>query len=241
MEQFSSEARWHAVERVFVPVQVMTACFVAFAHGSNDVANAVGPLSAAVQALTSHSVRMTAGVPAWVLALGGVGIVIGLATWGWRVMKTVGEKITELTPSRGFCAEFAAAIVILVASVMPLGLPVSTTHTLVGAVLEGKVDSVANFGVFVVLGPGRKGLVPNVEMGTPRGTDHRKQFPPGTPLRVKVLEVTENGRRIRLSRKAVIEEQERGEVDEYLQSAGRREEAGFGTLGDILKKKLPKT
>ena len=112
---------------------------------------------------------------------------------------------------------------------------------LVGAVLEGKVDSVANFGVFVVLGPGRKGLVPNVEMGTPRGTDHRKQFPPGTPLRVKVLEVTENGRRIRLSRKAVIEEQERGEVDEYLQSAGRREEAGFGTLGDILKKKLPKT
>ncbi|RLB53709.1 MAG: inorganic phosphate transporter [Deltaproteobacteria bacterium] len=135
VEQFSSEARWHAVERVFVPVQVMTACFVAFAHGSNDVANAVGPLSAAVQALTSHSVRMTAGVPAWVLALGGVGIVIGLATWGWRVMKTVGEKITELTPSRGFCAEFAAAIVILVASVMPLGLPISTTHTLVGAVL----------------------------------------------------------------------------------------------------------
>lgn len=112
---------------------------------------------------------------------------------------------------------------------------------LVGAVLEGQVDSVANFGVFVVLGPGRKGLIPNSEMGTPRGTDHRQQFPAGTRVRVKVLEVTDNGRRIRLSRRAVIEEQERGEVDEYLQSKGGSEDVSFGTLGDIIKKKLPKT
>ncbi|MBC8289310.1 MAG: inorganic phosphate transporter [Planctomycetes bacterium] len=123
------------VEKIFVYLQVLTACFVAFAHGSNDVANAVGPLSAGLHAINSQSVSLSAGVPLWVLAIGGVGIVAGLATWGWRVIKTVGEQITELTPSRGFCAEFAAAITILLASVLPFGLPVSTTHTLVGAVL----------------------------------------------------------------------------------------------------------
>ena len=78
---------------------------------------------------------MKSGVQGWALALGGTGIVLGLATWGWRVIRTVGERITELTPSRGFCAEFAAAITILAASILPIGLPVSTTHTLVGAVL----------------------------------------------------------------------------------------------------------
>lgn len=123
------------VEKIFVLLQVLTACLVAFAHGSNDVANAIGPLSAAYQALQEGVVSAKSSTPSWALLLGGVGIVIGLATWGWRVIQTVGQKITELTPSRGFCAEFGAAITILVASTLPIGLPISTTHTLVGAVL----------------------------------------------------------------------------------------------------------
>jgi PiT family inorganic phosphate transporter/sodium-dependent phosphate transporter len=123
------------VERIFVFLQILTACFVAFSHGSNDVANAIGPLSGAFEAARSGEVTMTSGVQGWALALGGIGIVLGLATWGWRVIRTVGERITELTPSRGFCAEFAAAITILAASILPIGLPISTTHTLVGAVL----------------------------------------------------------------------------------------------------------
>jgi len=123
------------VERIFTVLQIFTACLVAFAHGSNDVANAIGPLSAAYQAVTEHAILKTSNTPNWALLLGGAGIVIGLGTWGWKVIKTVGERITELTPSRGFCAEFAAAITILFASVLPIGLPISTTHTLVGAVL----------------------------------------------------------------------------------------------------------
>lgn len=123
------------VEKIFVLLQVITACLVAFAHGSNDVANAIGPLSAAYQALSAQTVALEAVTPPWALILGGVGIVFGLATWGWRVIQTVGKKITELTPSRGFCAEFGAAITILIASTLPIGLPISTTHTLVGAVL----------------------------------------------------------------------------------------------------------
>lgn len=123
------------VERIFVYLQILTACFVAFAHGANDVANAIGPLAAGWQAIYHGEVAQKAAIPLWALGLGGTGIVIGLATWGWRVIATVGERITELTPSRGFCAEFAAAITILLASILPVGLPVSTTHTLVGAVL----------------------------------------------------------------------------------------------------------
>ena len=123
------------VERVFTVLQILTACLVAFAHGSNDVANAIGPLSAAYQAIMEGAIAVKSTTPVWALLLGGIGIVIGLWTWGWKVIKTVGEKITELTPSRGFCAEFAAAITILLASVLPFGLPISTTHTLVGAVL----------------------------------------------------------------------------------------------------------
>ena len=123
------------VEKIFSVLQILTACLVAFAHGSNDVANAIGPLSAAYQAVNDQAIKASSSTPTWALLLGGVGIIVGLATWGWRVIKTVGEKITELTPSRGFCAEFAAAITILMASVLPIGLPISTTHTLVGAVL----------------------------------------------------------------------------------------------------------
>ncbi len=113
-------------------LQVMTACFVAFAHGSNDVANAVGPLAAVFGAI-QYGVTETVQVPYRVLLIGGVGIVVGLSTYGYKIMATIGKKITELTPSRGFSAEFAAATTIVVAS--KLGLPVSTTHTLVGAVI----------------------------------------------------------------------------------------------------------
>ena len=123
------------VEKIFVLLQVITACLVAFAHGSNDVANAIGPLSAAYQALESGEIMAKSSTPSWALLLGGTGIVIGLATMGWKVIATVGKKITELTPSRGFCAEFAAAITILIASTIDFGLPISATHTLVGAVL----------------------------------------------------------------------------------------------------------
>ena len=123
------------VEKLFVYLQILSACFVAFAHGANDVANSIGPMSAviAVAREGGQVVAANAPVPLWVLALGGVGIVIGLATWGWRVMETIGRKITQLTPTRGFSAEFGAATTIVLAS--KLGLPISTTHTLVGAVL----------------------------------------------------------------------------------------------------------
>jgi len=121
------------VERVFVVLQIMTACAVAFAHGSNDVANSIGPLAAVHSIVTTGAAATTASVEPWMLALGGLGIIIGLATWGYRVMETIGKKITELTPSRGFAAELAAATTIVLASRM--GIPVSTTHILVGSVL----------------------------------------------------------------------------------------------------------
>jgi PiT family inorganic phosphate transporter len=128
-----SDAQYRHVERVFVVLQIMTACAVAFAHGSNDVANSIGPLAAVHSIVTTGAAGTTASVEPWMLALGGVGIIIGLATWGYRVMETIGTKITELTPSRGFAAELAAATTIVLAS--RLGIPVSTTHILVGSVL----------------------------------------------------------------------------------------------------------
>ncbi|WP_068471405.1 inorganic phosphate transporter [Candidatus Protochlamydia phocaeensis] len=128
-----SHDEYSKVEKIFAYLQIMSACMMAFAHGANDVANAIGPLSAAVAILTTGLFAVDAPVPTWALSLGGVGIVVGLATWGWRVIETIGKKITELTPSRGFAAEFGAAATIVLAS--RLGMPVSTTHTLVGAVL----------------------------------------------------------------------------------------------------------
>lgn len=125
--------RFASVERIFAILMIFTACAMAFAHGSNDVANAVGPMAAVINIVNSNSVSSTTPVAPWVLLLGGVGIVIGLATYGWKVMQTIGKKITELTPSRGFAAEMAAAATVVIAS--GTGLPVSTTHTLVGAVL----------------------------------------------------------------------------------------------------------
>lgn len=120
------------IEMIFIPLQIISACLVAFAHGANDVANAIGPVAAVVEALNTNTVGSHAQIPLWLLALGGSGIVLGLATWGWRVIETIGKKITELTPSRGFCAEFGAALTILLAS--QFGLPISTTHALIGAV-----------------------------------------------------------------------------------------------------------
>ncbi|MGH8497023.1 MAG: inorganic phosphate transporter [Gammaproteobacteria bacterium] len=124
---------FHTVERVFGVLMVVTACSMAFAHGSNDVANAVGPVAAVVNIATTGMVGQASAVSLWILLLGGAGIVIGLATYGTRVIATVGKRITHLTPSRGFAAELAAAITIVIAS--GTGLPISTTHTLVGAVL----------------------------------------------------------------------------------------------------------
>lgn len=125
--------RFDQVERIFVVLQILTACAIAFAHGSNDVANAIGPLAAIVNAVENVDLTATTPIAPWMLAIGGLGIVIGLATWGYRVMETIGKKITELTPSRGFAAQLAAASTIVLAS--RLGIPISTTHTLVGAVL----------------------------------------------------------------------------------------------------------
>ena len=121
------------MEQVFCPLQVVTASFVAFAHGANDVANAVGPVAAVISTIGSGSVAQQVPVPWWILVGGGFGIVIGLASYGSRVMRTIGSRITEITPSRGFAAEFGAAVTILLGS--KLGLPLSTTHTLVGAVI----------------------------------------------------------------------------------------------------------
>ncbi|WP_299801557.1 inorganic phosphate transporter [uncultured Shewanella sp.] len=122
------------VEKVFAILMVVTACCMAFAHGSNDVANAIGPLAAVVSVVESGGqINSTAPLVWWILPLGAVGIVLGLAIFGKRVMQTIGKNITHLTPSRGFAAELAAASTVVIAS--GTGLPISTTQTLVGAVL----------------------------------------------------------------------------------------------------------
>ena len=127
------QSRFTNVERIFGVLMIVTASGMAFAHGSNDVANAIGPVAAIVSVVTTGEVSHESTVPPWVLLIGAAGIVVGLATFGYRVMATIGRKITELTPSRGFAAEFAAASTVVAAS--GTGLPVSTTQTLVGAVL----------------------------------------------------------------------------------------------------------
>ena len=130
----SAEEQNISVERVFAVLMVLTACCMAFAHGSNDVANAIGPLAAVVSVVSNNGdIAGKADLAWWVLPLGGFGIVMGLALFGHRVMKTIGQGITHLTPSRGFAAELSAATTVLIAS--GTGLPISTTQTLVGAVL----------------------------------------------------------------------------------------------------------
>ncbi len=127
------QSRFTDVEKVFGILMIVTASGMAFAHGSNDVANAIGPVAAIISVVTTGEVADTSSVPTWILLVGAAGIVVGLATFGYRVIATIGTKITELTPSRGFAAEFAAASTVVVAS--GTGLPVSTTQTLVGAVM----------------------------------------------------------------------------------------------------------
>ena len=133
--QMQTRGDFQFVEKIFTHLQVMSACFVAFAHGANDVANAIGPLAAIVSIVNGGANALVGQttVPVWILGLGGIGIVIGLSTWGWRVIETIGKKITELTPTRGFSAEFATATTVVLAS--RLRIPISTTHTLVGGVL----------------------------------------------------------------------------------------------------------
>jgi PiT family inorganic phosphate transporter len=131
----SKEDPYAYVERIFGLLQIVTAASVAFAHGANDVANSVGPLAAVVGIAKVGFTEVPTGVPMarWILAMGGVGIVAGLAMWGYKVIATIGRHITEITPTRGFSAEFATACTVLLASRM--GLPISTTHVLVGAVI----------------------------------------------------------------------------------------------------------
>jgi inorganic phosphate transporter, PiT family len=133
-EERNKNNHFHDVERVFGVLMIFTACAMAFAHGSNDVANAVGPVAAIVSVVTNEgAITQKSMMPIWVLLLGAAGIVIGLLMYGHKVIATVGSKITELTPSRGFCGELAASTTVVIAS--GTGIPISTTHTLVGAVL----------------------------------------------------------------------------------------------------------
>ena len=125
------------VERIFVWLQIITAAYVAFAHGANDRSNAIGPMAAVWQVLSNDTGMLMekAPIPLWLVLLGSAGIAIGVMTWGWRVMETIGKKITEITPTRGFAAEFGAATTIMIFSMPFIAVPVSTTHTLVGAVV----------------------------------------------------------------------------------------------------------
>ena len=133
-ENQSADIQSANIEKIFAMLMVVTACCMAFAHGSNDVANAIGPLAAVVSVVTSGGeINANSELAPWILPLGGLGIVAGLALFGHRVIKTIGQGITHLTPSRGFAAELAAACTVVIAS--GTGLPISTTQTLVGAVL----------------------------------------------------------------------------------------------------------
>ncbi len=130
----SETSRFSGVERIFSTLMIVTACAMAFAHGSNDVANAIGPLSAVVAVVESGgTLAAETPIAPWILPLGGAGIVVGLVVLGYKVMGTIGTGITELTPSRGFAAQFACASTVVIAS--GTGLPISTTQTLVGAIL----------------------------------------------------------------------------------------------------------
>ncbi len=145
------ESGYAGVEQIFVWLQIITACYVAFAHGANDRSNAIGPMAAVWQVYQAGVLSPEASVPLWLVLLGSAGIVIGIATWGHRVMKTIGEKITHITPTRGFAAQFAAATIVLLFSLPFLAMPISTTHTLVGSVVGvglARGTSSVDFGVF---------------------------------------------------------------------------------------------
>jgi len=121
------------LEGIFRKLQIITSCYVAFAHGANDVANAIGPVAAIVPLAQGADIGSKVDVPIALLLLGGVGIAIGCLTWGRKVMRTVGSRITSLTNTRGFSVDFGAATTVLIAS--KLGMPISTSHTVVGAVI----------------------------------------------------------------------------------------------------------
>jgi PiT family inorganic phosphate transporter len=132
-EIYPEQVPFTPVEGLFAQLQILTASYVAFAHGANDVANAVGPLAAIFSVIKTKNVALHVQVPVWMLLAGGVAVGGGLMAFGTRVMKTIGKNITEITPVRGFCAEFGSATTILICS--RLGFPISTTHVLVGAVV----------------------------------------------------------------------------------------------------------
>jgi PiT family inorganic phosphate transporter len=127
------QERYSPVDRIFAQLQVLTACYIAFAHGANDVANAIGPLAAIFSVVKTKSVALSVEVPFWMLLIGGIAVGGGLLAFGTRVMDTIGKNITEITPIRGFCAQFGGATTILICS--RLGFPISTTHVLVGSVV----------------------------------------------------------------------------------------------------------
>lgn len=127
------EEDYFTVENIFRKLQVGTSCYVAFSIGANDVANAIGPVAGIIPLAENGALSFEATIPIWLLALGGFGIAFGALTWGKKVMKTVGERITSLTNTRGFSVDFGAATTVLIAS--RLGMPISTSHTVVGAVI----------------------------------------------------------------------------------------------------------
>ncbi len=127
------ENPYEDTERIFKVLQVFTAGYMAFAYGANDVANGIGPLAAIWDVWKHNMITSGKVIPMWILCLGGIGIIVGFAILGYRVIETIGKKITEITPSRGFSAEFGSATTVLICS--KLGMPISTTHTLVGAVI----------------------------------------------------------------------------------------------------------
>ena len=124
---------YDTVERIFRRLQIVTSCYVAFSHGANDIANAIGPVAGIIPLASGQGFSSTAPVPVWLLALGGFGIAVGCLTWGHKVMRTLGYRITTLTNTRGFSVDFGAATTVLIAS--KLGMPISTSHTVVGAVI----------------------------------------------------------------------------------------------------------
>ena len=133
-EAESVHEQFTQIERIFGVMMLFTACAMAFAHGSNDVANGIGPMAAVVSIVQSGGeMAQDSALPLWILILGGCGIILGLSTLGYRVIQTIGTKITELVPTRGFSAELAAAATVVLAS--RTGIPVSTTHIAVGAVV----------------------------------------------------------------------------------------------------------
>ena len=149
-ENAQKSTHYANVEKIFAVLMIVSACCMAFAHGSNDVANAIGPLAAVVSIVNSGGeIGAEAALVWWILPLGAIGIVLGLALFGHKVIKTIGNGITHLTPSRGFAAELAAATTVVIAS--GTGLPISTTQTLVGAVLGvGMAKGIAAINLGVV-------------------------------------------------------------------------------------------